>query len=193
MPRIACLDFAKGYYNTVPTFPPTDLGTWERREWFGNRLAKGLICHGFPFPSASGTIRPKSLKYMTFRFLVAVIERGGSGPSLSLKLTNQRNSENANCANGSQLHRFSRPAAPGVSRSPTAMGCSDALARHSPARRKSHAARSPRAARAALVRTSRTDLSRGSFLASRLGSWGAVANRPAFPRTPNFIGGYSHD
>ena len=192
MPRMACLDFAKGYYDTVPAFPTIGLGTWERREWVGNRLAKGLICHGFPFPSASGTIRPKSLKYMTFRFLVAVIERGGSGPSLSLKLTNQRNSENANCANGSQLHRFSRPASPGVSRPPTAMGCSDALARHSPARRKSHAARSPRTARAALVRTSRTDLSRGRFLASRFGP-GAPSPIGRRSLTPVVTGGYSHD
>lgn len=181
MTRAACQNIRNGYYDTVPAFPSIDLGTWERREWVGNRLAKGLICHGFPFPSASGTIRPKSLKYMTFRFLVAVIERGGSSPSLSLKLTNQRNSENANCANRPQLHRFSRPAAAGFSRPPTAMGCRDALARHSPARRKSHAARGPRAARAALVRTSRTDLSRGRFPASRFRSWGAVVNRPASP------------
>lgn len=193
MGHAACLEILNGYYDTVPTFPTTDLGTWERREWVGNQLAKGLICQGFSFPSISGTIWPKSLKYMIFRFLIVVIERGGSGPSLSLKLTNQRDTENADCANRPQLHRFSRSAAPGFSRAPAAMGCRDALARHSPARRKSSPAGRTRSPRAPLVRASRTDLARGRSVASRSRSWGAAVNRPASPRTLTFFGGYSHD
>lgn len=193
MGHAACLEFTNGYYDTVPAFPTICLGTWERREWVGNQLAKGLICHGFSFPSVSGTIWPKSLKYMTFRFLVVVIERGGSGPSLSLKLTNQRDIENADCANRPPLHHISRSAEPGFSRPPTAVGCRDALARHSPARRKSSPAGRTRSPRAPLVRASRTDLARGLSVASRSRSGGAAVNRPASPRTPTFSGGYSHD
>jgi hypothetical protein len=190
--RTACLEITDGYYDTVPTFPSIDLGTRERREWVGNQLAKGLICHGFSFPSVSGTIWPKSLKYMTFRFPVVVIERGGSGPSLSLILTNQRDTENADCANHSQFRPLSCSADPGFSRAPAAVGRRDALACHSPSRRKSSAARCPRAARAALVRTSRTDLSRGRFLASRFGP-GAPSPIGRRSLTPVVTGGYSHD
>lgn len=189
MTRAACLEITNGYYDTVPAFPPIGLGTWERREWVGNRLAKGLICRGFSFPSVSGTTWPKSLKYMTFRFPVVVIERGGSGPSLSLNLTNQRDTENADCANRSQLRRLSRSSEPGFSRAPTAVGCRDALARHSPARRKSSPTGRARSPRAPLVRTSRTDLARGHSVASRSWSWGAAANRPASPRTISNHGG----
>lgn len=192
MMRTACLAITNGYYDTVPAFPSIDLGTWERREWVGNQLAKVLICRGFPFPSVSGTIWPKSLKYMTFWFPVVVIERGGSGPSLSLILTNQRDTKNADCANRSQLRPLSRSADPGFSRAPSAVGRRDALACHSPARRKSPAARCPRAARATLVRTSRTDLSRGRFLASRFGP-GAPSPIGRRSLTPIFTGGYSHD
>jgi hypothetical protein len=179
--RTACLEITDGYYDTVPTFPSIDLGTWERREWVGNRLVKGLICHGFSFPSVSGTTWSKSLKSMTFRFPVVVLERGGSGPSLSLKLTNQRDTENADCANHSQFRRLARSAEPGFSRPPAAVGCGGPMARLAPTRRKPSATRCPRAAGATLVRTSRTDLTRGRFIASRFRSWGAVANRPALP------------
>lgn len=187
--RTACLEITDRYYDTVPTFPSIDLGTRERREWVGNQLAKGLICHGFSFPSVSGTIWPKSLKYMTFRFPVVVIERGGSGPSLSLNLTNQRDTENADCANRSQFRRLSRSAEPGFSRSPAAVGCGGPMARLAPARRKPPAARCARSPRAPLVRASRTDLNRGHSVASRFRSWGAVANRPASPRTISNHGG----
>lgn len=193
MARTACHATSNGYYDTVPAFPPTGLGTWERREWVGNRLAKGLICHGFSFPSVSGTTWSKSLKSMTFWFLVVVIERGGSGPSLSLNLTNQRDTENADCANRSQFRHLSRSAEPGFSRPPAAVGCRGPMARLAAAGRKSPAACCSRAARAALVRTSRTDLNRGRFPASRFWSWGAVAIRPASPRTPIITGGYGHD
>ena len=177
----ACLEITNGYYDTVPAFPTIDLGTWERREWVGNQLAKGLICHGFSFPSVSGTTWSKSLKSMTFRFPVVVIERGGSGPSLSLKLTNQKDTEHADCANRSQFHRFALSAEQLFAAPASTVGCRGPMARLALARRKSAAARCPRAPRTALVRTSRTDLSRGRFLASRFRSWGAAANRPASP------------
>lgn len=193
MGHAACLEITNGYYDTVPAFPTICLGTWERREWVGNQLAKGLICHGFSFPSVSGTTWPKSLKYMTFRFLVVVIERGGSGPSLSLKLTNQRDIENADCANRPQFHLVSRSAEPGFSRAPAAVGCRNALARHSPARRKSSPTGRTRSPRAPLVRAPRTDLARELSVASRSRSWGATVNRSASPRTTTFFGGYSHD
>lgn len=183
MTRVACLEITNGYYDTVPAFPNTDLGTRERREWVGNRLAKGLICHGFSFPSVSGITRPKSLKYKTFRFPVVVIERGGSGPSLSLKLTNQRDTENADCANCSQFRRFSRSAETIFAAPASTVGCGGPMACVAVARRKSSAARSPRAARTAMVWTSRTDLSRGRNVASRFRSWGAAVNRSASPRT----------
>src|SRR3546814_17437943 len=63
MTQTACLEITNGYYDTVPAFPPTGLGTWERREWVGNQMAKGLICHGFSFRSVSGTTWSKSLKF----------------------------------------------------------------------------------------------------------------------------------
>lgn len=193
MTPAACLKTSDRYYDTVPTFPPIVLGTRERREWLGNQSAKGLICRGFPFPWVSGTVRPKSLKYMTFRFLVVVIERGGSGPSLSLILTNQRNFENANCANRPQLHLSARSAASRFAASAAAMGRGGPMAGVASSRRKSPAAGSTRSSRAPLVRTSRTDLSRGRFIASRFRFWGAAVSRSASPRTPTYIGGYSHD
>jgi hypothetical protein len=99
--------------------------------------------------------------------------------------------QTAHITHTATAHR-ARPAP--ASRAPLQQwGCRDAVARHSPARRKSSSACGPRSPGAPLVRTSRTNLTRGRSVASRFWSMGAAANRPASPCSPTFFGGYSHD
>lgn len=116
------------------------------------------------------------------------IERGVSyGPPLSLPLGGRKDSDHAH----DEFSNRSRPLHPAASPSgPTStVGCRGSLAGIAAPRRKPSTAASARSSRAPLFRTDRADLSRGRSVASRFRSWGAVANRPASPRTISNHGG----
>lgn len=196
-----CQDIAKGYHNTrqngllgdVLLFPKTsgrfrELATPVTRNDNNLLIKRNLFLPAIMW-EPSQNIAAKSLNYRDYQSRLFVIDRGESyGRSLSLKITGRKDSNRAARKPNAVFYPVPRPAPAPSGTSPT-MGYRRPLASHPSAGRKSYPARCARAARATLVRTSRTDLTRGRFIASRFRSWGAVANRPASPRTPIFTGG----
>ena len=188
-----CQCIAERYHNTREIRPLGDVFLFPKASGRARELATQvartganlLILNGLFLPATMWGLRQnitsKSLNYRDYQSRLFVIDRGESyGRSLSLKITGRKDSDHAARKPNAVFYSVSPPASAPSGTSPT-MGYRRPLASHATAGRKSYPARCARAARAALVRTSRTDLNRGRFLASRFRSWGAVANRPASP------------
>lgn len=196
-----CQHIADRYHNTRTIRPLGDVFLFPKASGRMRELAAPvaqidnnlLINSGLFIPVSIRGLRQnttaKPLNYSDYQSRLFVIDRGESyGRSLSLKITGRKDSDHAARKPNAVFYSVSPPASAPSGTSPT-MGYRRPLASHATAGRKSYPARCARAARAALVRTSRTDLSRGSFLASRFRSWGAAANRPASPRAISNHGG----